>query len=128
MRGVHRMNRLGIWLIVLGLVFHGVVASAEIEPSEFLAAGALGHVVAVDADDCVSHAADIATAGHGGDHRGPLNNHLKCCARCSMVSLLPSVISVSVAPAFGHAIFYTAQNDLVGRLVALDPHIPKPIA
>lgn len=122
------MHRLGIWLIALALVFNGVMASAEIEPSEIPVAVAQGHLAALDADDCDPHAADIATATHRGQHRAPLHNHLKCCARCSMVSLLPSVIAVPVALAYGHAVFYTAQNDLVGHLVALDPHIPKPIA
>lgn len=122
------MNRLGIWLIALALVFNGVMASAEIEPTEIPVVVVQGHVAAPDADDCDSQAADIATTRHGSEHRSPVHNHLKCCTRCSMVSLLPSVIAVPVALAFGHAAFYTAQNDLVGRSVALDPHIPKPIA
>ncbi|MFG1465916.1 hypothetical protein V5F77_23845 [Xanthobacter sp. DSM 24535] len=79
--------------------------------------------------DCVAHA-DHAAAGvkHGGRHHDPLHNHLKCCARCSMVSLLPGVTAVPLALAYADAIFYTTQHDLVGRPVALDPHIPKPIA
>lgn len=133
--GVHPMSRMGIWLIVLALVFNGVSAYAQIGPSVELTAMTQGQAAsgreaaiheAVADMDCADHMAAGAT--HGGHHQGPLHNHLRCCARCSMVSLLPTAILLPATFASRDAVFYTAQHDLVGLTVASDPHIPKPLA
>lgn len=121
------MYRLGIWLVVFALVFNGVMAAAEIEPSDEPVSMAQGHAAGALDMNCDAHAGDtFAAMRHGGQH-DPAHNHLKCCARCSMVSLLPGVVAVPAALVYGDAVFYPAQHDLVGRPVALDPHIPKPI-
>lgn len=122
------MYRLGVWLIALTLVFNGVMAAADDDMPDAPVVVAQGHPAAVGAADCDGHGDHAAMAAeHGGARHGPSRDHLKCCARCSMVSVLPGVAAVPVALAWGAAVFYTAPQDLVGRPVALDPHIPKPL-
>lgn len=129
------MYRMGIWLFVLALVFNGVSAYAQLDPSNTLNAMAHGDVTNghdVNIQEAIAHdlgCADhmVTGAAHSGHHHGPEHSHLKCCARCSMVNLLPGVILVPVTFAFRSAVFYAAQHDLVGRTVASDPHIPKPV-
>ncbi len=126
---------MGIWLIVLTLVFNGVSAYAQLDPPDAPTATTQG--LMASGDDATIHAASahdldcadhlVTGAAHGGHHNGPVHNHLKCCARCSMVSLLPGAIRVPATFASGHAVFYTVQHDLIGRTVASDPHIPKPV-
>ena len=125
---------MGIWLIVLTLVFNGVSAYAQLDPSDaptamtqgLMSSGhdASSHEARTHDLDCADHL--VTGPAHGGHHHGLVHNHLKCCARCSMVSLLPGAILVPATFPSGNAVFYTAQHDLVGHAVAGDPHIPKP--
>lgn len=132
------MDRLGIWLIALALVFNAAVAYAQMELCEgpalvaqaqwdSVAPGAHVHRVAVDGmpgGPPSALARDHLGQGQGA-HGHIKHSRLKCCPQCVLVSLLPKVAGVPVMLAYGEASFSLTQSDLVGRSVALDPHIPK---
>jgi hypothetical protein len=120
---------MGIWLIALALVFNGVVTYTWNNSPSAPVAIVQDHHGGTDTVDCDVHSDDaVAMAEHSGQtQRGQMHNHLKCCATCTGVSLLPAVSAVPVSFSYRAAVFHTAQHDLVGHLVALDPDIPKSI-
>lgn len=118
------MYRMVIWLMMLTLAFSGVSAYAQTELTDAPASIAQGQGDTGDGVACDAHAHD-AGVRHPGQPDSPQHNRIKCCARCSVVSVLPSIAAIPVAFPYAEAIFYTAQHALVGRPVFLDPHIPK---
>lgn len=122
------MHRMGIWLIALALVFNGVATYAWDDPSGPAATMVQMHDggIAVVACNVTSDGLAAVVAG-GGEHQGGAHNHLKCCATCTVPSVIPAVTAIPVTFAYQAAVFYTAQPHLVGHSVALDPGIPKSI-
>ncbi len=115
------MQRLGIWLIAIAVVFNG---AAPFAPAMEQAAIVQGHDHAVGnhAAGAADHGAFAASTDHGRQHD---HAHNKCCMLCNIASVLPGVTAVPMTFSYATVSFRMARHNLVGHLVALDPDIPK---
>jgi hypothetical protein len=70
------------------------------------------------------HASSVNETGEpeSSDHACP-----KCCGVCVMASSLPNPPSSIVAPAVSRALFVIQSEQLRGRIVLVDPDIPKQV-
>jgi hypothetical protein len=125
------MYRLTIWLIAVAFVFNGVASSAWIDLPMAPALAAQDNHGAATAGGHDAHfdQVDRDVIGATPDH-GQASEHdscLKCCGICNVANVIPDVAAIPVMFSYADVTFRTAQHDLVGHLVALDPAIPKTI-
>jgi hypothetical protein len=125
------MYRLGIWLIAVAFVFNGAASGAWIGLPMAPALAVHDHhggpaTAGHDAHfDQASHDAIGATPDHG---QAPEHDScLECCGMCNIANVIPDIVANPVMFSYAEVTFRTAQDDLVGHLVALDPDIPKTI-
>lgn len=122
------MYRLAIWMIALALAFNGVPSYALDGASGAPAMIASDHHADAFALDCNAQSGDVAViAADPCKSQHAAHDHLKCCPTCSVASMLPVAVAVSVPFRYVPASFRTTDFGLVGHLVALDPDIPKSV-
>lgn len=119
------MYQLGIWMIVLALVFNGAPTLALNDGSGVptVAAHSL-HDEAAEVE-CNTQAGHVAVSAEACQVQRAAHDHLNCCWICNVVAVLPGVFAAPVKFSYATVTFHTAQFDLVGHPVALDPDIPK---
>ena len=130
------IRRIGVCLFVVAFVFSGatwaacgVLPAAQAAVSPAVPAHAHQNVAAADHGTYQNGESSYASVA---PDQGPLPDHshtaaVKCCSMAPVVSLSPNLSATLVIFSAAAISFRTAQRDLTGFIVALDPGIPKSI-
>jgi hypothetical protein len=109
------------------IAFHQSRAAAVASPDEMVSHRSHGHHAHMAADDHLASAAPRAAIPDKERGSGHEDACLKCCAACIPTIVLPRG-DVMWTPTGSRAVFASLKAEAPGRIVFVDPDIPKRIA